>query len=148
MRLSLPLRRFVASLLFVVYATFTVLGSALVKCQEADGTASIEWRSAGCCVPKPLANSGLAVATAASSEQGEDCGGCDDQSLADTLSATTAHGSVAAPVKAPDVSALPATLLVVTSPVVSAAPERRARQMRAPHPPPCLAAIRSVVILV
>lgn len=148
MSLSLARRRFVASLLFVVYATLTVLGGALVRCQEADGTTSIEWRSAGCCVPSAPVGSGPAGESAASSEQDADCDGCTDQPLAVTLSAAAARGAAAASVRAPDVQTLPSAVPAVTSAACFASPERRSRQMRAPHPPPCLAAIRSVVFLV
>lgn len=151
MSLSVPLRRLVASFLFVVYATFSVLGGALVQCQEADGTVSIEWRGAGCCVPRVEFGRADAVATlaaAAPSEQSEDCGGCTDRALADTLSSAATHLSKNVAVKAPDLPTPPAAVLVLERPVFVASPTRWAREMRAPHPPPSLAAIRSVVILV
>lgn len=146
--MSVPLRRIVASILFIVYATFSVLGSALVQCQEADGTVTIEWRSAGCCVPRVDLGSSDAIAAAVPLEQSEDCGGCTDQALADTLSAATTQSSADVAVKAPDLPAPPAAVLVLERPLFFASPERWAREMRAPHPPPSLAAIRSVVILV
>lgn len=148
MSLSVPLRRFVASLLFVVYATFSVLGSALVQCQEADGTVGIEWRGAGCCTSQVNPGSSAGPAAATPSERGENCDGCSDRALADTLSSAATHNSGAAAVKAPDMPAPSAAVLAQEQPRFFASPERLAREMRAPHPPPGLATIRTVVRLV
>lgn len=148
MSLSVPLRRFVASLLFVVYATFSVLGSALVQCQEADGTVGIEWRGAGCCTSRVNPGSNAGPAAAAPSERGDDCDGCSDRAVADTLSSSATRNSGAVAVKAPDVPVPTAAVLAQEQPRCFASPERVAREMRAPHPPPGLATIRTVVRLV
>lgn len=148
MHLSLPLRRFVASLWFLVYAAFTVLGGALVRCQEADGSVSVEWRGSGCCVPKAPVGAGDVGGLSRTSPTEADCDGCRDQAFTDTMSATAPHGSATASVKAADVPAPPAALLVVARAMVFESPAHSARQMRAPHPPPRLAAIRTVVLRV
>ena len=147
MHLRLALRRWVAALLLVLFAAATVLGHTLVRCQETDGTLSIEWRSAGCCTTNPGDGAKPAPGPAASPMEQEDCGGCTDQALADLHAATKARGPALECVKSPDAPAAPAAFLLHVSPVGPGSAERRARAMRAPRPPPRLTEIRSVVRL-
>lgn len=147
MHQSLPLRRFVATLLVLVHVAFTVFGGAIVRCQEADGSVNVEWRGSGCCVTKPTVGAEDVADLARALPLDEDCGGCRDQTLTENLSATAPRGLATAATEYADVPA-PSAAPLVASAAVLELPAHSARQMRAPHPPPRLATIRTVVLRV
>jgi len=146
MYVRIPFRRLVASLLVVAYATIAALGGALVRCQEADGSVGVEWRGSGCCLPSLPIGSEAPAAAATASIEDVDCEGCSDEALTDTLASARTRGSAPGSVKAPDVPALPPVLFVAAGPVFFDSATHWSRQLRAPLPPPQLAAIRTVVL--
>jgi hypothetical protein len=146
MRPGLRLRRLLASALLVVYATVAVAGAMLVRCHELDGAVRLEWRGAGCCETTSPAGDDDCAASASAPGESDDCGGCTDQNFSDSMSATKSRDSKSERVQAPDVPTLPAPAVAATATFSLPPTVRPTGPMRAPHPPPALAAIRSVVL--
>jgi hypothetical protein len=130
----------------MAYTAVAVLGHALVRCQEDDGSVNVEWRGAKCCVRSAKTDSTPCATSAVSSDVGADCGGCRDRAMAEDLATTKAHASPTARTQVPDapapLSALPVNSWAAFGFTWTACPYH----VRAPIPPPPLAAIRTVVI--
>lgn len=147
MRLALPVQRAVATIVFVLYAACAVFGGAIVRCYEADGSVSIEWRGAACCVPQSAPDAPAAPAAGAPGVNAtDDCAGCEDETLAKGLASVAVRKSAASEVETRKAPLHAATFV---------APERAAfvvpsvswtHRQRAPMPPPPLTALRSVVL--
>lgn len=147
MRLAPHFQRAVATFLFVLYAACAVLGGGIVRCYEADGSVSIEWRGAECCAPQTVpADAGSPAIGAADEDPGPDCAGCEDETLTKSLASVAARKTTPGDLeakRAPDLAAC------AVAPVRAAfVPEsfRRPARLPAPIPPPPLLALRSVVL--
>jgi hypothetical protein len=128
------------------YAAVAVFGHALVRCQEIDGSVNFEWRGAKCCVPSTKANSTPCATSAVSSEDGADCGGCRDQAVAEDLATRSAPASLATRTQVPDAPAPLPALPVNSRAALGFTWTACQYHVRAPIPPPPLAAIRTVVL--
>jgi hypothetical protein len=130
----------------MAYGTVAVFGHAIVRCQEADGSMNFEWRGADCCVPRPATNPGSSAPTVASTGDIDDCGNCRDQGIAVDVATRAASVLHTARTQVPDaplaLPALPVDARASFGLTWSACPS----QVRAPIPPPPLAAIRTVVL--
>ena len=130
----------------MAYATVAVLGHALVRCQESDGSVNIEWRGTNCCVPITTPNSTHCAMSAESSESGGDCGGCRDEPIADEFATTRTPVPPTERTQVPDAPAPVPALAVHSWATVGFNWTTCPSYVRAPIPPPPLAAIRTVVL--
>lgn len=139
-------RRLLACVLFMAYTAVAVFGHALVRCQEDDGSVNVEWRGAKCCVPSAKTNSTPCAASAVSSDVGDNCVSCSDRAFAEDLVTTRAQVSPTARTQVPDAPAPLPALPVNSWASLGFAWTACPYHVRAPIPPPPLAAIRTVVI--
>ena len=145
MRIAPPVQRAVATFLFVLYTACVVLGGGIVRCREADGSVSIEWRGAACCDTQSAPEVPAVPADDVAADAPDECAGCEDETLTKGLASIavrkTAPGDI-------ETAKAPVHVAATFSPDrVWFAPQdaRRPARIRAPIPPPPLLELRTVV---
>lgn len=146
MRVAPPVQRAVAVFLLVLYTACVALGGALVRCREADGSVSIEWRGVGCCVSQTAqcADAPPAVSVG-SSDLRSDCAGCEDEALTKGLASVAARKIASGAIDTLRAPVHVATIVVADRVSFAREDSRRPGRHRSPIPPPLLL-LRSVVL--
>jgi hypothetical protein len=147
MRIAPPVQRAVATFLFVLYTACTVLGGGLVRCREADGSVSLEWRGSECCMPLPETGGPSApVVDADGDDPQPDCAGCEDELFTRSLASFAARKAPAGEAEAAKAAVAVAAIASPPRFAFTPAGDDRPRRVRAPIPPPPLLGLRSVVL--
>ena len=146
MHIAPPVQRAVATFLFVLYTACVVLGGGIVRCREADGSVSIEWRGAACCDPQPAPEVPAAPVADVTAEAPADCTGCEDEALTKGLASVAARKTATGDVETAKAPVHAAAAFPAERFAFLPHDARRPERLRARIPPPPLLALRSVVL--
>jgi hypothetical protein len=146
MRIAPPVQRAVATCLLVLYAACVALGGGLVRCREANGSVSLEWRGSACCVPTPAPAAPPAPTASADEDPRPDCTGCEDELFTKSLASVVARKSADGEIEAKKAPVAMSTLVVPSWLAREATGERRPHRARVPIPPPPILGLRFAVL--